>query len=110
MPDNLKKITPKAKRANTKIEFAFSLYITGASPNSARAIKNIVELLQAQIPEKYSLDVVDVYQQPEISEHVNIIALPMLIRTFPGPERRLIGDLSDREKIIARLELPKISK
>ena len=85
--------------------FMFSLYITGASANSAKAINNLKELFDKHIPNKYELQIIDVYQQPHIAQSVDIIALPLLIRNFPLPERRLIGNMSDPEKIIMNLGL-----
>jgi circadian clock protein KaiB len=78
----------------------FQLYITGASPNSSRAISNLKVLFEKYIKGGYQLQVIDVYQQPHIAESVDIIALPLLIRKLPLPERRLIGDMSNEEKIV----------
>lgn len=78
----------------------FQLYITGASPNSSRAISNLKALFEKYIKSGYQLQVIDVYQQPQIAESVDIIALPLLIRKLPLPERRLIGDMSNEEKIV----------
>lgn len=83
----------------------YTLYITGASPNSSRAVANIGAVLEKCLGENFSLKVVDVYQQPHIAKSVDIIALPLLIRTYPLPERRVIGDLSDTGKIVKRFEL-----
>jgi len=77
----------------------FQLYITGASPNSSRAISNLKILFEKYIKGKYQLQIIDVYQQPQVAETVDIIALPLLIRKQPLPERRLIGDMSNEEKI-----------
>jgi circadian clock protein KaiB len=78
----------------------FQLYITGASPNSSRAISNLKVLFEKYIKGGYQLQVIDVYQQPQVAETVDIIALPLLIRKLPLPERRLIGDMSNEEKIV----------
>jgi len=78
----------------------FQLYVTGASPNSSRAISNLKVLFEKYIKGGYQLQVIDVYQQPQIAETVDIIALPLLIRKLPLPERRLIGDMSNEQKIL----------
>lgn len=83
----------------------FRLYITGASPNSSRAITNLKNILEVYLGRQYELHIIDVYQQPHIVNKVNIVALPLLVRSRPLPERRLIGDMSDREKVIKSLEL-----
>jgi circadian clock protein KaiB len=88
----------------------YVLYITGASPNSSRAVANIGELLEKCLGKQYTLRVVDVYQQPQIAKTVDIIALPLLVRTRPSPERRVIGDLSDRVLVMRRFELKPIDQ
>jgi circadian clock protein KaiB len=79
--------------------YIFRLYITGASPNSARAITNIKNICESSLKDQYELNIIDVYQQPLVAKTVDIIALPLLIRKLPLPERRLIGDMSDGEKV-----------
>jgi circadian clock protein KaiB len=83
----------------------FRLYVTGASPNSSRAITNIKKVLDSCLKGKYELDIIDVYQQPQITKDVNIVALPLLVRLMPLPERRLIGDMSDGDRVIRSLGL-----
>jgi len=73
------------------------------SPNSSRAITNIKDLFETHLKDQYELNIIDVYQQPQVAKTVDIIALPLLIRKMPLPERRLIGDMSDREKLIKSL-------
>ncbi|KAA6432751.1 circadian clock protein KaiB [Dyadobacter flavalbus] len=83
--------------------YVLRLYVTGASINSLRAIVNIKEICDKYIPEKYSLEIIDVYQQKSIAEQEQIIALPLLIKRFPLPEKRLIGDMSDTIKVLSGL-------
>lgn len=83
--------------------YIFHLYVTGASANSSRAITNFRNLCETSLKGQYELNIIDVYQQPHIAKGVNIIALPLLVRKLPLPERRLIGDLSDHEKVIRNL-------
>lgn len=86
-------------------KYLFHLYITGASPNSVRAIINIKNLCEQYMEDEYELKVIDVYQQPAIARIEQIIALPLLIRKRPLPERRLIGDMSETTKIKKSLGL-----
>lgn len=81
----------------------FRLYITGASPNSSRAVTNIKHIFEHCLKDKYELNIIDVYQQPQTVKNVDIVALPLLIRKMPLPERRLIGDMSDTEKVMRSL-------
>lgn len=85
--------------------YVFRLYITGASPNSSRAITNLRAFFEKYLKSRYELQVIDVYQQPQVAKSVDIIALPLLIRKLPLPERRLIGDMSNEEKVMKSLGL-----
>src|SRR6478735_4897293 len=86
-----------------KKEFVFHLFITGASPNSVRAINNVKHLCEEHMAGRYELQIIDVYQQPSIAQKEQIIALPLMIRKHPLPERRLIGDMSETTKILKTL-------
>jgi len=86
-------------------EYILRLFVTGASPNSSRAITNLKEICETHLKGNYKLEIVDVYQQPLIAENEQIIALPLLIKKSPSPERRLIGDMSDIEKVLRGLNL-----
>jgi len=80
--------------------YVFRLYVTGASPNSLRAIANTRELCEEHFNKNYELEIIDVHQQPSVARQENIIALPLLIKKYPLPEKRLIGDMSDMERIL----------
>ncbi|HEY0060349.1 MAG TPA: circadian clock KaiB family protein [Flavisolibacter sp.] len=86
-------------------EYILSLYITGATPNSVRAITNIKQLCEEHLKGRYSLQIIDVYQHGAVAEQEQLIALPLLIKRFPLPERRMIGDLSNTEKVLKGLGL-----
>jgi len=86
--------------------YILRLFITGASPNSSRAIANLKELCETHLKGNYELEIIDVYQQPLIAQSEQVIALPMLIKMSPSPVRRLIGDMSNTEKVLRGLGLP----
>lgn len=86
-------------------EFVLRLFVTGASPNSVRAISNLKELCEEYLQGKYSLEVIDVYQETAVAQQEQIVALPLLIKKSPFPERRMIGDLSDTDKVLKGLGL-----
>lgn len=88
---------PNKKRKND--QYILRLYVTGASPNSLRAIANTKSFCDEFIKDGYELEVIDVYQNPVIAKEENIIALPLLIKKYPLPEKRLIGDMSDMERV-----------
>ena len=83
-----------------------SLFVAGASPNSIRAITNLKHLCETYLAGCYRLEVIDIYQQKELAEQQQIIALPLLIKHLPLPERRMIGDMSDTGKVLKGLGLP----
>lgn len=88
-----------SSRNDDKISYQLRLFITGASPNSTRAVDNLIAFCEKNLQGKYTLEVIDVYQQPGIAETEQIIALPLLIRKEAEMRRRLVGDMSNTEKL-----------
>ena len=80
--------------------YVFRLYVTGASPNSLRAIANTKNICEEYLNENYELEIIDVHQQPLLAKEENIIALPLLIKKHPLPEKRMIGDMSDIARVL----------
>src|SRR6188768_2472089 len=87
--------------------YVLRLFVTGATPNSVRAITNIKNICEEHLKENYSLEIVDIYQQADIAKKEQLLALPMLLKKQPLPEKRLIGDLSDTTKVLNALGLIK---
>lgn len=85
--------------------YNLKLFITGASPNSVRAIANLKNICDKYLAIGYELEIIDVYQQPARATTEQIIGLPMLIKYFPLPIKRLFGDLSDTAKVLKGLGL-----
>jgi circadian clock protein KaiB len=81
------------------------LFVTGASPNSVRAIDNLTRICESHMKGRYDLEIVDIYQDQEAAASEQVIALPLLIKKFPTPERRLIGNMSDTPKVLKGLGL-----
>jgi circadian clock protein KaiB len=96
----MKKNTANEKNKLDNDQYVFRLYVTGASPNSLRAIANSRFIFEKYLTENYELEIIDVHQQPLIAKEDNIVALPLLIKKYPLPEKRLIGDMSDMEKVL----------
>ena len=88
-----------------KSAYILKLYVTGATPNSVRAINNIKAICEKYLKNDYELEIIDVYQQPLIAKSEQIIALPLLIKLSPLPLKRLIGNMSDTQKVLKGLEL-----
>jgi circadian clock protein KaiB len=90
-------------------KFLLRLYVTGTTPRSALAIENIKSICEEHLKGRYELEVVDVYQRPTLAAEEQIIATPTLIKVLPAPLRRLIGDLTDEERVLMGLDLkPKV--
>lgn len=85
--------------------YLLRLYVSGASPNSMQAITNIKRICQQYLAGRHQLDVVDVYQQPQLAAQEQVVAAPMLVKKLPLPLRRLIGDLSNTKQALYSLGL-----
>jgi circadian clock protein KaiB len=95
----------KAAQKNSAEKYILRLYVAGMSPRSVRAIENIRKICEESLKGRYELDVIDVYQQPELAKKEQLLAAPTLIKKLPLPLRRLIGDMSDKERILVGLDL-----
>jgi circadian clock protein KaiB len=98
-----------SKNGKTKVyddSYVFQLFVTGASPNSLRAITNTKNICEEYLNERYELEIIDVHEQPNIAKEENIIALPMLVKKFPLPEKRVIGDMSDIDRVAKSMGFP----
>jgi len=98
----VKRKQPK-KRASDY--YVLQLYVAGLSPNSSAAITNINKICEENLQGRYQLDVIDLYQQPQLAEGQQIIAIPTLVRKLPPPLRRIIGDLSNTAPVLAWLDI-----
>ena len=85
--------------------YKLRLFITGATARSIRAIENMRKICEESLEGRYDLEVVDVYQNPEMTRDLQIIATPTLVKILPEPLRRIIGDLSNKERVLAGLNL-----
>ena len=85
--------------------YVLNLFVTGILPNSARAVINIKDICEKYLKDRYELEIIDIYQQPDLALTENIIAVPLLVKKFPLPEQRMIGDLSNTEKVLKVLGL-----
>src|ERR1700744_2709989 len=85
--------------------YRLRLFVTGATPNSTRAIANLKEICETHLSGRYELEIIDVYQQPLLAQKEQIIALPMMVKLSPLPQRKFVGDMSDRDKVLRGLSL-----
>jgi circadian clock protein KaiB len=95
----------KAVALQDRATYVFRLYVTGMTHKSSQAIANVRKLCEKHLSGCYELNVIDIYQQPELAREAQIIATPTLIRKQPLPLRRLIGDMSDTERFLVGIDL-----
>jgi circadian clock protein KaiB len=81
------------------------LYVAGQTPRSLRAIANLQRICEEQLPGEYHITVIDLTLHPQLAKGDEILALPTLVRKLPPPVRKIIGDLSDREKVLVGLQI-----
>ena len=88
-----------------KKTYILKLYVAGNTPNSMRALKTLRDILETEFKGVYALKVIDVLKNPQLAEEDKILATPTLAKILPPPVRRIIGDLSDRERVLIGLDL-----
>lgn len=88
-----------------KKTYILKLYVAGNTPNSVRALKTLNQILEQEFQGGYALKVIDVLKNPQLAEEDKILATPTLAKILPPPVRKIIGDLSDRERVLIGLDL-----
>lgn len=94
-----------AEAASRRVKYVLRLYVAGTRAASLRAVTNIKKICERHLAGRYRLDVVDLYQQPARAKEDDVLAAPTLVRTKPGPIRRIVGDLSDERRVLAGLDI-----
>ena len=116
MPRRKLRLAPKPRSLTREYERALAannnggrytlrLYVSGATPRSLRSIESIKRICEAHLKDRFVLEIIDVYQNPQLVQQDQIVAAPTLIRKLPLPVRRLIGDLSNQDKVLMGLGL-----
>ena len=85
--------------------YSLRLYITGQTPRSAASIRNLREVCDEFLEGRFELQVIDLYQRPELARDAQVVAAPTLIKRLPLPLRRLVGDLSNKNEVLLGLDL-----
>ena len=86
-------------------QYDLCLYVTGMTPHSVRAIENIRTFCKRHLQGRHTLRIFDLYQQPSLAREEQLIAAPTLVKRTPLPQRRLVGDLSNQQRVLAGLGL-----
>jgi len=95
----------RAARTPSVDRYVLRLYVTGMTSRSSRAVKNLRAICDEYLEGRYDLEVIDIYQQPVLTKGEQIVAAPTLIKKLPLPMRRIIGDMSNRERVLLGLDL-----
>jgi len=103
--DEVKEFEKALSRQSVAGRYFLSLFVTGSTPNSLRAIRNIRALCEEMLRGCYELKVIDIYQHPEQIKPEQIVVTPTLIRKRPLPLRKLIGDLSNKDRLLLALDI-----
>ncbi|MCX6300742.1 MAG: circadian clock KaiB family protein [Bacteroidia bacterium] len=114
----MKKKNTKTKSSTAKLDqivsesardkYILRLYITGTTNRSVLALTNLKKICEEYLEGRYELEVIDLYQMPNLAKDEQIIAAPTLIKKLPLPFRRIIGDMSNTEKVLLGLDLRKV--
>jgi circadian clock protein KaiB len=86
--------------------YVLRLYVAGMTPRAGRAIENVRLICDQHLEGRYDLEVIDIYQQPVLAKGRQIIAAPTLIKELPLPLRRIIGDMSNTDRVLLGLDIP----
>jgi circadian clock protein KaiB len=85
--------------------YLLRLFVTGTTPKSMRAIANIKSICEEHLKGRYQLEIIDLYKCPKLAKGERIVAVPTLVKQLPAPIRKLVGELSDREKVLFGLDI-----
>jgi circadian clock protein KaiB len=108
--ENSEKKLNKKKRANKADDkWVLRLYVAGQSPKALTALANLKKICEEQLEGKYGIEVIDLLINPQLGKEDQILALPTLVRKLPVPVRKIIGDLSDTERVLVGLDLKPVS-
>ncbi len=99
------KLKEKKPQKTTNDMWVLRLYVAGQTPKAITAFTNLKKICEEQLNGKYTIEVIDLMQDPQLAAEFQIVALPTLIRKLPVPVRKIIGDLSDTERVLIGLDL-----
>ncbi len=104
-PTRKKTARAARKGSSPRKMYSLRLYITGQTPRSAASIRNLRDVCDEFLEGRFELQVIDLYQRPELAKEAQVVAAPTLIKRLPLPLRRLVGDLSNKSEVLLGLDL-----
>ena len=105
-----KKKAEKAEMTAPPAEWQLRLYVAGQTPNSVAALDNLKRLCESHLAGRYEIEVIDLLVNPKLAAGDQILAVPTLVRKFPEPIRKIIGDLSNEVRVLVGLDVQPIGK
>jgi circadian clock protein KaiB len=105
--NSTKRVQPSAPDSGA--EWKLRLYVAGQTPKSLAAFANLKRICEEHLAGRYQIEVIDLLRQPELAQTDQIIALPTLVRKLPEPIKRIVGDLSNSERLVVGMNLEKLS-
>src|SRR5512140_2437425 len=105
MPARTKRAAGSSKRKGSDPLWELRLYVAGQSAKSVTALTNLKRICEENLAGKYSIEVIDLLKNPQLAKGDQILAVPTLVRKLPEPVRKIIGDLSDTERVLVGLDL-----
>lgn len=97
--------TSQARTSADADHWHLRLYVAGHTPRSVTALSNLKRLCEEHLAGRYDIEVIDLIERPQLARGDQILAVPTLVRQLPAPMRKIIGDLSDRERVLVGLDL-----
>ena len=95
----------KGRSAKEDHKLVLRLYIAGQTPKSLKALNNLKKICSDYVNEQYQIEVIDLLKKPELAQQDQVLAIPTLVRNLPVPIRKIIGDLSDTDRVLLGLDL-----
>jgi circadian clock protein KaiB len=92
-------------RNGSRQTWRFRLYVAGQTPKSIAALANLTRLCEEHLPGRYRIEIVDLVKQPQLARRDEIVVIPTLVRQLPPPIRKIIGDLSNQQKVLVGLDV-----
>ena len=99
------KANDKPKKQQKKAEWELRLYVAGQTERAVKAFENLKNICEERLKGKYSIEIIDLLVHPQLARGDQIVAVPTLVRKLPEPVRKIIGDLSNTERVLVGLDL-----
>src|SRR5580765_891985 len=99
------KVKTSAKAKPTEMQYDLRLYVAGQTPRSLQALSNLKKICDEHLAGRYRVEIIDLLKKPQLAAGDQILAIPTLVRAIPKPARKIIGDLSNTERVLVGLDL-----